>query len=337
MGQGERLEWVDLAKGICMLLVVAGHLFWASGDMVLPQYEWLDNCMTTFRMPLYFVLCGIFFKTYHSFGEFLRRKTNNLLVPFIVFFAIACAVGVSSGFWFLGCLFEINILGYGVMAVLHRWMPARLRQYSARGWFLIPAFLVFSLCCGWVGQYCHMEQWIDVHPVLSGQLRYAGTSVVALPFFLLGYLLRTRTHLFLPSVSASGLSILVALSCMVVPFALGWAYEWPISLFVYNQYEIPMPIVYLCGMFGTMGILLLARWAKRIPVVSYIGRYSIIVLLTQTYLIYVANFVERRLFGMHGDVLYWCLAFVIVLLLEVPVIWVCKRYLPYIFAQKRIF
>lgn len=377
MMQKERLEWIDLAKGICMLLVVAGHLFWGPGNTVFPEQMWLDNCMTTFRMPLYFVLCGIFFKTYGSFFEFLRRKTNNLLIPFVVFLVVGRLIHIMSGVWFLGCLFFINILGYGLMAFVRKCLPTKVRLLlSSNSWILIPTFILFSLCCGWVGQYCHVDQWIHVPKLLSDQLAYLGTSIVALPFFMMGYLLRTQTRFIsnrtaetaaTSSVAVTNQSgdaihaesnkavhtesnkaihtegfnmvwsVLGVLACLSIPAVLGWIYHWPVSLFVFNEYEMSMPIVYLCGMAGTMGMLLLARMVVRVPVVSYIGRYSIIVLITQTYLIYLANSAERHFLGTHLDVLYWCIAFVAVLLLEIPVIWFCKRYLPYIFAQKRVF
>ncbi|MCG3413543.1 acyltransferase family protein [Staphylococcus massiliensis] len=47
-----RIEWLDLAKGLCIIFVVLGH----SGS------HWYDNMLSWFRMPLFFFLSGLLFK-----------------------------------------------------------------------------------------------------------------------------------------------------------------------------------------------------------------------------------------------------------------------------------
>ena len=48
----KRIEFVDLAKGICILLVVLLHVFGDMSGVVI-------KIMNLFRMPLYFVLSGL--------------------------------------------------------------------------------------------------------------------------------------------------------------------------------------------------------------------------------------------------------------------------------------
>ena len=71
-----RIEWIDLANGICIILVVLFH--------VCHEYP-LEVQISSFRMPLYFILSGLFFKQYEGFIGFLKRKTNKLLIPFLFF------------------------------------------------------------------------------------------------------------------------------------------------------------------------------------------------------------------------------------------------------------
>ena len=75
----KRIEYIDLAKGICIMLVVLLHVF---GDMS----GTVIKIMNLFRMPLYFVLSGLFFKQYEGFYSFLKKKTNKLLIPFLFTF-----------------------------------------------------------------------------------------------------------------------------------------------------------------------------------------------------------------------------------------------------------
>lgn len=82
----KRLEYVDLMKGICITLVVATHC-----GVCIPHYLPLgfeiNMALINIRMSLYFFLSGIFFKEYMSFSDFVVRKVNKLIVPY-VFFAI---------------------------------------------------------------------------------------------------------------------------------------------------------------------------------------------------------------------------------------------------------
>lgn len=72
----QRIEFIDLAKGFCILLVILAHVF---GDTSGTFIEMMD----VFRMPLYFILSGLFFKTYGGIFPFFKKKTNKLLIPFI--------------------------------------------------------------------------------------------------------------------------------------------------------------------------------------------------------------------------------------------------------------
>lgn len=48
-----RIEWVDIAKGIAILLVVLGHTGLAVGSA-----RYLDAFIYSFHLPLFFVLSG---------------------------------------------------------------------------------------------------------------------------------------------------------------------------------------------------------------------------------------------------------------------------------------
>ena len=79
-----RIEFVDLAKGFCIILVVLFHL-----QLYMAYYTPFDWMARSFRMPLYFILSGLFFKEYEGFLGFLKRKTNKLLIPFLAFYLLS--------------------------------------------------------------------------------------------------------------------------------------------------------------------------------------------------------------------------------------------------------
>ena len=78
-----RIDFIDLAKGFCIIMVVYYHVY----TKVYPPSP-IDGAISIFRMPLYFFLSGLFFKTYEGFCGFLKRKINKLLIPFLFFSSI---------------------------------------------------------------------------------------------------------------------------------------------------------------------------------------------------------------------------------------------------------
>ena len=77
-----RIEFIDLAKGICILLVVVGHV---GVNIAIPGLE-------SVRMPLYFILSGLFFKSYGGVKNFLIKKINKILIPFLFFYLLGYSV-----------------------------------------------------------------------------------------------------------------------------------------------------------------------------------------------------------------------------------------------------
>ena len=71
----QRIEYIDIAKGICIILVVYAHI-----DTTILDYK-IGIFFDSFRMPLYFFLSGLFFKQYSGIFEFTIKKINNLIVP----------------------------------------------------------------------------------------------------------------------------------------------------------------------------------------------------------------------------------------------------------------
>lgn len=87
MESSKRDPFIDMLKGIGILLVIWGH-----------SSLFLFHEIYSFHMPLFFFLSGCFFKTNVSTFCFVKKKFIQLLIPYGIFF-------------FLSCLYYILILG----------------------------------------------------------------------------------------------------------------------------------------------------------------------------------------------------------------------------------
>ena len=77
----KRMEWIDISKGIGIILVVASHVF---GGAVSRYSAW-------FFMPLFFFISGFLYKGPTPVRPFLKKRVQHLLVPyfsFIIFIGI---------------------------------------------------------------------------------------------------------------------------------------------------------------------------------------------------------------------------------------------------------
>ncbi|WP_261379745.1 acyltransferase family protein [Bacillus licheniformis] len=77
----KRIEWIDVSKGVGIILVVLGHT---------PTPDWLKTFIFAFHMPLFFFLSGL---VYHdgnmTFTSFLLKKIKTLLLPYFIFSVLA--------------------------------------------------------------------------------------------------------------------------------------------------------------------------------------------------------------------------------------------------------
>lgn len=72
----ERVKWIDIAKGISMLLIVIGHSLGSfSGG-------YLSNIIYAVNVPIFFVITGYLFQE-RKFKLVIKKGIRNLLIPYL--------------------------------------------------------------------------------------------------------------------------------------------------------------------------------------------------------------------------------------------------------------
>ncbi len=330
----ERIKFIDLAKGMCIMLVVLYHI-----NRRYDMYPELFKILSTFRMPLYFFLSGLFFKEYENFFGFLKRKTNKLLIPFLFFYLITSflmpnllyqfgytvektqSLGISGlwaflnkeqfsngPIWFLWCLFLLNIIFYLIYIVAQR---------TTRP---LPVLLLLGALLGGLGMACSING-VNLRGFLD-------TALTALPFFCIGYVFRKHTRILYDNSFDKYLPVIICI-CAVITIVGGGN-----SSYKGNHFNMHPLLVYIRGMSGTLFIVFLAKYLKNLPFISYWGRYSIMVLLTHGLLLQVYIPIVKKLHL--GDDLSVVLLLIGTMFSYNLVIPLMKKYLPYVTAQKDV-
>lgn len=89
----ERIEWIDWLKGICIILIVLGHIirgFISAGMFNEIDLNYIDYTIYSFHMPLMFLLSGILYgqkreKNLKNWKNFILDKTIKLYIPYLIF------------------------------------------------------------------------------------------------------------------------------------------------------------------------------------------------------------------------------------------------------------
>lgn len=84
-GESNRKDYLDVARGICMICIILGHL----GD------PFLNRFVFTFHLPVFYLITGYFFNPDNSLKTIVFKRSKGLLVPY--YFACASILMFSFG------------------------------------------------------------------------------------------------------------------------------------------------------------------------------------------------------------------------------------------------
>ncbi len=329
----QRIDFIDLAKGICISLVVLLHVY---GDLS----GTIIKIMNLFRMPLYFVLSGLFFKTYNGLFPFVKKKANKLIVPFLFTFLVIIIpsdmlliikdgkeidffnliyggqgkvnLGIDGAAWFLLCLFIVNIYFYLITII---------SKHN------ITIISILSWMCGVIGY--------SINVYNSYLPMWSDSALTAMPFFLMGYTIRNYSNFLSETISRKefyifSFSLLILLGVFIYNELIG---RGTIS-YGSNSFDISIVSLYLGGGAGTICILIISKHLRYLIGITYIGRYSIVVLLTHLLYLFAIRNVLFQLGINQENIVLNLLVFFTIMLIEFPTIKICIHYVPYFFAQK---
>lgn len=232
-------------------------------------------------MPSFFVLSGMFFKTYNSFTKMVQHKINTLIVPFFTFYILTCIVWhfvylenftlrelylVSVGWiresfdngalWFLPCMFNCYIIFF---------ILAKLSERFNRKEVILGLLSLFVGSIGYLLGYYHIDLWL-----------FLDSSMTCLPYFCFGYMLKKHDGI-LYACSREGL-VLYSFTLGFILFLLTVNYG-EIG-YKFNTMRCNYLIMYASGVVGSMMVISVSKYLGDICYITYIGKNTLVILVT---------------------------------------------------------
>ena len=79
----QRLMWLDVLRGILLLLICIGHFNDCPSFVKL-----IIKPIAMFYVPMFYIISGYLFNSNNSFKNYFSRKTSSLLIPYLFFSAL---------------------------------------------------------------------------------------------------------------------------------------------------------------------------------------------------------------------------------------------------------
>ena len=124
----KRIKWIDVCKGIGMILVILGHCAYFGGV--------LHNYIFTFHMPLFFLLSGLFFNA-NQIRNVVTRKAKSLILPYVSFSILGLIMTIAIPSW------RNNYSLKGFIYDIYMGSPDYINVSSI--WFLMCLFVTMLL------------------------------------------------------------------------------------------------------------------------------------------------------------------------------------------------
>ncbi len=278
-----RLEWIDIAKGILILLVVVGHIFPIQMECELAEKFrlWIYSC----HIPAFFIINGwlkgkgSFLSLQHFYDVLFRQKRIWIMYFFFgAIFFVRFLIQIICGYNTIneGFLFIEHILlgvGEGVLWFLPAFLIAEwLFYFCMRSKTLRGGVLAIFICL-YVGKYAlPIKNISEISSVPLLLYIVLMRSFVSLIFMFIGYCVN-KYRLFENR-------LLMSLSCL--------------SVFAYLNYDVDInnlvfhnELLYL--IFAVLGCMLVINIAQCIAnfdrfslIFSLFGKESLFVMLTHT-------------------------------------------------------
>ena len=280
----DRAIWVDVCRGIAIILVVYGHALRGIYSVPMPPGPALQNSLIyAFHMPVFFVLAGLFLwpSIMKGRAHCLKTKVQTVLYPYFLWSLIAGSIELAASRFVNSPITVGDLIRIPIVPI---------EQF----WFLYALFLVQLTVI-----LLAPRKWLVIVVALVAVATLM--TSVDLPRFMV------QATTYYPYVAAGifGAGLLIRLSQSTVRYQLLWfIVSWAsfaLATVAELQFGLRGPISdYVSGFSGTAGTLsasmLIARISPTPPLVA-LGRASMAIYVMHTIVSAGTRIVARMLYS----------------------------------------
>ena len=312
---GERLHYIDIFKGICLILVVVHHAPLALyGGFAEPGtiLWYANNFIIAFFMPAFFMATGYCSSFKKPFNQYLWKNVKTILLPCYCLYylnryiqnldvllfedsswmslshwlapGIRTFIEEGGFYWFLSSLFIAKLMAWCVNLILN----VRLR--------ILILFLSFGL-----GLYLYQCTKVD-------NLFFFQHAMMLMPFLFFGKALRQKENLL------DKYGIFISLGFFIVLMTLSML-DVEIPTITRNiTVTLPrMPLFLVLSVCGTLTILYVSKLIKTSMVLEFLGKGSLVEYCFNYATLTLVSDMCRSYFNVGGQI--WTIPVVVITLL----------------------
>ncbi len=332
--QKQRVGYIDTAKAIGMLLVIAGH--------IVSSQTPIKQVLYAFHMPLFFLLSGmtIHYRETYSFSTWrslIVRRAKGILLPYLIWALIYAQftlrnlayilygsremlirADTSTPLWFFPVLFLSSLLAEAVMQI-----TKGIRRY--RG-LAVLAFAVLLAAVGYV--FPHLSNYGDPWGI--------DIAFMAASFIVIGFLFKKLIKRF----DGTPLKLAAMASCLLVFALLVGRCSSSVGYVLMANADYGNAVsFYLTALSGSafvvLGCNLLTSLTGKTRILQWIGQRTLGLLVTHKLVVNFGRKVATKI-GLSFDHIL-VLAVLTVITLIVCMVWVffIERILPELIGLKK--
>lgn len=329
----KRIDWIDETKGWGILCIMMAHVF-----QYFQATSSLNAYICSFHVPIFFVITGCMDFCFRDKKFDFKKRTYALLVPYVAFsminFVLKIAVfGIMhnlSAEMIKNELIDLLIIGNGtVWFLLTLWILNILTQYGMKRlpskWMI---FLVGILTL--IVTYSIHLPW---SPVWALCIR----PIAALGYWAMGYVFSSIVD---KGSSVGFLGLILIVSGWVVVLMNDIHIDFFGGIFLNGISSVAASLLSSFGfilLFCWISKKRLFQWPQR--VLLFFGKNSLIVMLIHPLWLQCFMYPLRGWFGgLTGmeSFMMAILIYVVIVLLEVPSIWIMNKYFGVLVGKKRL-
>lgn len=293
----ERLNYIDVAKGLLILCVVFGHIYGHSksiDNITVDYFHRISNLYISFYMPCFFLITGYCSNFNKKLNTLFTSSFKTIAFPGIIFsiffFLLERKYDVASfchlikgisfyggSYWFLSALFVARIL-YGL---IYKWVGG-CRMYYVCILSFVLGFILSTL----PHKY---EFWWFYH------------AVILMPYLGLGQYLKKKEYCFDDLGIICPIYILLYMTTIVLAhygiLKIDYFYHCPgiTQMFINVNLSMLLSLIVL-SIFGSVLTITISKLIYKNTLLEFFGKNSLIIYC-------VHGFVLNKLFSLIGAVI----------------------------------